>query len=169
MGKITCDKAEYVPDKVVINETNFCSETNHFSYTSPLRKQSSSLEGSNDFDSDQKQYDHQANEDDESKFLFDSESGYISFKQKARPSKVILNVAEDSDNEVQEHCMTPLYCQDLNECVDYILENRVSHIDMVRQLEKIYGKSKKELEKKYIIRHKNKLQSQAETKPTSIS
>lgn len=50
--------------------------------------------------------------------------------------------------------MSPLYCSDLNACVDHIIENQPSHADMINALESHYGKPKKDLRDKYIVRHK---------------
>ena len=51
-----------------------------------------------------------------------------------------------------------LYNNDLNLCVDSILQNKPNHLDMLHQMEILYGCSKRELEQKnYIVRHRMKL------------
>jgi len=76
---------------------------------------------------------------------------------------MLLNI-EDSNSENDDtkdgyyYEISTLYHPNLNNCVDAILENKPNHLDMMRQMEKLYNCSKRDLEQnKFIIRHRTKM------------
>ena len=70
---------------------------------------------------------------------------------------VLLDLSEDNSDEHTAFKLSTLYSPDLNQCVDHILSNKPNHLDMIHQLEAIYGRSKRDLmNSKYIVRHRKR-------------
>jgi isocitrate/isopropylmalate dehydrogenase len=68
-----------------------------------------------------------------------------------------FSIDDEQGKSIDTFDLPTLYSTNLNHCVDAILDNRPNHLDMLRQLERIHGMSRKFLElNHYIVRHKTK-------------
>lgn len=98
---------------------------------------------------------------DENSMTCDMEFRHLDIKtpeckrsQQQASRRVAIKLSDDSEDDF-EFTMSPLYCSELNDCVDEILDNKQNFKYMMKQLASRLKVSIKEIESKHMVRHRS--------------